>query len=409
MGKLIEGVRVIALTQAWAGPWALALLADMGAEVIRVESQRKPGTEHKQSPATASADASDAGDESEVSQSIPLRSLYRGMKSCTIDLKQPEGVENFKKLVKISDVVLENNAPRVMPSLGLDYAALKEVKPDIIMVSMPGFGTTGPDKDYVSYASTVGAVGGLIASFGYPGEEPAQPGVHPGDPVGGAYGALVVLAALSYRQRTGKGQYLDVAQTEALPTLIPEVIMEYVMNGRFRPTMGNRDEIMAPHQCYKCKGEDNWVAIAVGTDEEWSALCRAMGNPDWSKEQRFSDQYSRWQNQEELDKLITEWTKNFAHYEVMQKLQEVGVAAGPSLNMEELVNDPQIKERGVFIEQDHSVAGKVIVFRSPWKSALTETLPPVPYLGEHNSYVFKELLGMPDEEFDRLISEKVIH
>jgi crotonobetainyl-CoA:carnitine CoA-transferase CaiB-like acyl-CoA transferase len=185
--------------------------------------------------------------------------------------------------------------------------------------------------------------------------------------------------------------------------------MEEVMNGRTVPRMGNRDEIMAPHGCYPCKGHDKWVAIAVGTDEKWKALCGVMGNPDWAKDEKFSDQYARWQNQDELNKLIAGWTKDFTHYEVMQKLQKAGVAAGPSFNIEELVNDPPVKNRGIFIEQNHRVAGKTIVYRSPWKSALTAKNPPAPCLGENNDYVFKELLGINDKEIADLIETKVIY
>ena len=179
------------------------------------------------------------------------------------------------------------------------------------MVSLPAFGGTGPDKDYVSYASTIEAAGGLSVSFGYPGEGPVLSGTYPGDPIGSMYGVVSMLAALNYHYKTGKGQHIDVAQSEGVTTLIPEVIMEYVMNGRIRPRMGNRDVIMAPHGCYPCKGEDKWVAIAIGTDEEWEALCQIMGNPDWSKDERFFDQYSRWKNQDELNKLIASWTKDF--------------------------------------------------------------------------------------------------
>ena len=173
--------------------------------------------------------------------------------------------------------------------------------------------------------------------------------------------------------------------------------------------MGNRDEIMAPHGCYPCKGEDKWVAIAVSTDEEWRSLCRVMGNPEWGKDERFSDQFSRWQNQDELDKLIAQWTRNFTHYEVMHKLQDVGVAAGPSFDIAELVNDPHIKERAAIIEQNHPEAGKTLVYRSPWASSSTKNNPPAPCLGEHNSYVFEELLGMSDKELAQLNDEKVIY
>lgn len=393
----LQGVRVIEFTWVWAGPWAGAVLADMGAEVIKVESNRKPDLER--------FSATFAEGKPGLNRA-PFNFINRGKKSCTIDLKQPKGVSIFKELVKISDVVIENFSPRVMPALGLDYAALKEIKPDIIMVSLSGFGGTGPDKDYVAYASTVEAVGGLTSSFGYPGGEPAMSTVYPGDPVGGMYAVVCALSALYFRHKTGKGQHVDISEAEALTSLIPEVVMEYTMNGRIQPRMGNRNHIMAPCGCYRCKGGDKWAAIAISNDEEWRALCQAMGNPEWTKEERFSDQFSRWHNRDELDKMIAEWTKDFTHYEVMHTLQEVGVAAGPSFNIEELINDPHVKERGVFVEQNHPEAGKTLVYRSPWACAQTNT--PAPCLGEHNSYVFKELLGMSDKEVDDLVKEKVI-
>jgi benzylsuccinate CoA-transferase BbsF subunit len=295
-----------------------------------------------------------------------------------------------------------------MPGFGLDYEVLKEIKPDIILVSIPGLGSTGPDKNYISYASTVEAIGGLAASFGYPGGEPATPVIFLADPTGSMYGALCVCSAVYYHHKTGKGQHVDIAQSEGVATLLPEVTMEYVMNGRIRPRMGNRDAIMAPHDCYPCKGEDKWVAIAVANDEEWKALCKAMGNPEWSKDRKFSDQFTRWQNQDELNKLLGTWTKDFTHYEIMHMLQKAGVAAGASLNTQEMYNDPHVKARGAYIEKNHPEAGKTMVWRSPWASALTAALPSAPCLGEHNDYVFKDLLGMTDSEIARLTDKKVI-
>ena len=395
----LKGIRVIAFTWVWAGPWMGAVLADMGAEVIKIETRQRLDSQRVVKITKNTQQGVNQGQ---------FNVTNRGVKSCTLNVKQPQGFAIIKKLIKMSDVVITNFAPRIMPGWGLDYNTLKEIKPDIILVTLPAFGSTGPDKDYLSYGSTLEAVGGLSASFGYPGEGPVISGPYPSDPIGSMYGLVGVLAALHYRHKTGKGQHVDVAQNEGVTTLIPEVIMEQVMNGRTRPSMGNRDEIMAPHGCYPCKGEDKWVAIAVGTDEQWRALCGVMGNPDWSKEERFSDQFSRWTNQDELNKLIAGWTKDFTPYELMQMLQKVGVAAGPSFNIEELINDPHVKQRGIFIEQNHPVAGKTIVYRSPWKSALTAKNPPAPCLGENNNYVFKELLEMSDEDITVLIDSKVI-
>ena len=396
----LKGIRIIALTWVWAGPWMGAVLADMGAEVIKVETMQKLDTQRFIKV------TKDTVEDINIGQ---FNFTNRGVKSCTINLKQPEGIEMFKKLVKISDAVITNFAPRVLPGWGLDYDVLKAIKPDIIMVTLPAFGSIGPDKDYVSYASTIEAVGGLNVSFGYPGESPVLSGTYPADPIGSMYGVVGFLAALNYRNQTGKGQHIDIAQSEGVTSLIPEVIMEYVMNDRIRPRMGNRDEIMAPHNCYPCKGEDKWVAIAVGTDEEWRAMCKVMGNPEWSNDKKFSDQISRWHNQDELDKLVAGWTKDFTHYEVMRMLQKVGVAAGPSLSIEEIINDPHVQDRGIIFKQQHPAAGEINIYRAPWKSALTKENPPAPMLGEHNGYVFKTLLGTSDAEVFRLTDKKVIY
>jgi len=396
----LKGIRVIAFTWVWAGPWMGGVLADMGAEVIKVETRQRLDSQRVVKITKNPEQGPNQGQ---------FNVTNRGVKSITLNLKQPKGLEIIKKLVKISNVIITNFAPRALPGWGLSYDTLKEIKPDIILVTLPAFGSTGPDKDYLSYGSTLEAVGGLSASFGYPGEVPVISGPYPSDPIGSMYGLVGVLAALNYRKKTGKGQHVDIAQNEGVTSLIPEVIMDEVMNRRTRPRMGNRDDIMAPHGCYPCKGHDKWVAIAVDTDKKWHALCRVMGNPDWCKDIKFADQYSRWQNQDELNKLIAGWTRDFTHYEVMRQLQKAGIAAGPSFNIEELINDSHVKNRGIFIEQQHPAAGKTIVYRSPWKSALTAKNPPAPCLGENNNYVFKELLGISDREITELIETKVIY
>jgi benzylsuccinate CoA-transferase BbsF subunit len=394
----LKDIRVIACTWGWAGSWAGSILADLGAEVIKVESKQKLDNNR------ANYKQGDPG-----VNSGEFNISNRGTKGITLNMRTPGGVKIFKELVKISDVIITNYTPRVMPSWGLDYSVLKAAKPDIILVSLPGFGSTGPDKDYVAYGPTLQAASGLTFSQGNLGEEPALAGINPADPAGGMYGVLAVVAALNYRSRTGLGQHVDIAQSEGITTYIPEVIMEYTMNGRIRPRMGNRDAIMAPHSCYPCKGKGQWVAIAVGNDMEWDALCKIIGNPDLLKDGRFSDQYSRWENQDELDKIIAKWTKDFTPYQVMHKLQREGVAAGVSLTVADLINDPHIKERGVYLEQNHPEAGKTTVFRSAWTSAMTATNPPAPCLGQHNDYVFKTLLGMDDSKINKLIGEKVIY
>jgi benzylsuccinate CoA-transferase BbsF subunit len=396
----LKGIRITALTWVWAGPWAGAVLADMGAEVIKVETLQRLDAQRVVKLTKDSVEDLNMGQ---------FNFTNRGVKSCTINMKEPKGIELFKELVKVSDAVFTNYAPRVLPGWGLGYEELKKIKPDIILVTLPAFGSEGPDKDYVSYASTIESVAGLSVSFGYPGEGPILSGTYPGDPIGGVYGVVGLLAALYYRNTTGKGQHVDVAQSEGVSSLIPEVAMEYVMNGRIRPRMGNRDDIMAPHGCYPCLGEDKWVAIAVSNDEEWSDMCKVMDNPDWCKDAKFADQYSRWQNQDELNKLVAGWTKDFTNEDLMLRLQKAGVAAGQSLDIGELVHDPHVNKRGVIIKQHHKVAGDIFVYRAPWTSALTAKNGPAPCLGEHNEYVFKKLLGKSKSEIAQLTAEKVIY
>jgi benzylsuccinate CoA-transferase BbsF subunit len=394
----LQRVRIIALTQVWAGGWMSGILADMGAEVIKIESNQKIDILRRVKEAQGN-----------LNRGPNFNGYNRGVKSCTLNLKTPEGLEVFRKLLSISDAVIENFSPKGMPGFGLDYAALKSMKPDIIMVSVPGLGSTGPDKNYISYAATVQGIGGFGASFGYPGGEPATPSIFMADPVGGMYGALAVCSAVYYHHKTGKGQHVDLAQSESITSLLPEVVMEYVMTGRIRPRMGNRDEIMAPHGAYPTKGKDQWIAIVVSNDEEWRTLCRVMGNPDWCKDEKFSDQFNRWQNQDELNKLLAGWTQGFDNYNLMQKLQKAGIAAGPSLSTEGTFNNPHLKKRGMFPEKKHPVAGKTVTWRSPWTAALTAVNPGPPCLGEHNSYVFHTLLGMSENEISKLIDKKVIY
>jgi len=222
--------------------------------------------------------------------------------------------------------------------------------------------------------------------------------------------AFAILVALNFRQRTGQGQHIDLSSSDTLSVLIGDALMDYTMNKRQPFRDGNRDAIMAPHNCYRCQGEDKWVSIAVATDEEWDALCQAMGNPEWAKDELFSDSYSRWQNQERLDRLIEEWTINYSHYEVMELLQAAGVAAMPSFSAEELFSDPHFREREDATEVKHPVIGKQVVLSPPWK--FSETPARIeragPLLGEHNEYVFGELLGMSKQEIAKLIEEKVI-
>jgi len=401
----LEGIRVVDFTQIQAGPQATLWLAVMGAEVIKVESMQRPDLLRRY------AQARDGRTDVGPNQSTPFAALNMGKKGCTLNLTQPRAIELVKEIVRVSDIAVENFSTGVMDRLGLDYQSLKKVKPDIIMLSTSGLGRTGPEKGYLAYAAVIHALTGLCSLSGYPGGVPNFMGAMWSDVLAAQTGAFSVLAALHHRANTGQGQYLDLAMSEATLAVMPEAIMDYTMNERVRGCEGNRADIMAPHGCYPCQGEDKWVTIAVADDEEWQAFCQAMGNPTWTREERFGDQLSRWQNQEELDRLVAEWTAKFTHYEVMEILQGVGVAAGPSCSVTEVLDDPHLRERDFFIEINHPEMGKASQVRTPWNvdGEAVGKYEHAPLLGEHNDFVFRDLLEMSKEEVDQLVEERVIY
>ena len=399
----LSGLRVADFTWAWAGPYATMLFADMGAEIINIETYPQSSNLRMNPPHPK-------GKREGVNSGGWWSSSQRGKLSCTIDLKNPKGVELAKRIVGICDLVAENFSPGVMDRLGLGYSVLKEIKSDIIYIAMSGYGTTGPESNRISYGTQVAMSAGLIRTTGFPDAPPSSILIPYSDPVAGLNGALALLAALHYRSRTGLGQYIDLSQTEAAACFVPEALMDYTMNGKVRTRRGNRDDFMAPHGCYPCRGEENWVTIAVSTETEWEALCRVMGNPDWTREERFADELSRWKNQDELDKFMGTWTKKHAHYEVMKMLQDAGVAAVPTLNGAELPRDPHLKERSFFVEDGRPEMGKKKMAGPSWKMNKTpgKARRPAPSLGEHNQYVFSELLGLSEDDITQLESDKVI-
>ena len=402
----LEGVRVADFSRVQAGPQTTLWLAVMGAEVIRIESRQRP--DMLRFPYSSMGTEITGED---LNKGSFFTALNYSKKSCTLNLTQPEGIDIARQIIKISDVVVENYAPGVMDRFDLDYPSLKKVKPDIIVASISGMGQTGPDKEYLGYAPTIHAYSGLSSYTGYYGSSGSLVGTFWCDALSAQFAAFAIQVALHHCFRTGEGQHIDISLTEATVSAIPEYIMDYTMNHRVRQPMGNRDDIMAPHGCYRCRGDDRWAAIAVSTEEEWAAFCKAIGNPDWSKEERFSDMYSRWQNQEELDVLIEEWTVNHTPYEVMEILQSASVAAAPSLSVEELLNDPHLRERNLFLEIGHPIMGTGIQSRLPWRLGPYPggSYQSAPLLGEHNNYVFHQLLGMSEGEISYLIKQRVVY
>jgi benzylsuccinate CoA-transferase BbsF subunit len=395
---LLEGIRVADFTHAFAGPTGTVMLALMGAEVIKIESSTYSDVSSRD-PKYAKA-MENVG----IFHCTNINKL-----SIRLNFKRQEAVELAKRLVKICDIVAENFRPGVMDRLGLGYSDLMKVKPEIIMVSLSSHGATGPEREFGAYAAQMGPLSGLSSVTGYPDCPPA-PIRSTADTLAGVTTILPVLAALNYRRRSGKGQHIDSSAIESLSIGMSDIFMDYTMNKRVRSRDGNRHDFMAPHNCYPCKGFDKWVSIAVANEEEWQAFCSAIGNPEWVNDEKFKDGLTRWENQEELDRLIGEWTRNYTSTEAMTILQKAGVAAVPSFTNKEIVEDPHCKERSVFAEVHQPHSGKQIQMRLPWKLSTAPEVPirPVPLLGEHNDYVFGKLLGMSQKEIKKLETEEVI-
>jgi len=416
---VLEGVRVLDLSRVWAGPLAVRLLADMGAEVILIEAPSARGGDkalielmkqmRKEGRHFSYFPDGDPGDQPWNRQGL-FNDFNRNKYGITLDLNKPEGRDIFKQLVKISDVVLENYSPRVMKNFGLDHPALKEVNAGIIMISMSGYGMTGPYRDYPAFGTTVEQHAGFGSIMGYADSGPYRTQSTYPDPVAAVNAASAVMLALWHRRRTGKGQYIDQAMIETGTCLLGETILDYTMNKRLPKRLGNRHASMAPHGCYRCRGEDMWVTIIVATDKEWEVFSSAIGSPPWTQEERFADQLRRWENQDELDKLIGVWTLRHDHYEVMHILQRAGVAAGVVLNAKEVLNDPQLKERNYFVKLTHPQAGthRYPGFPVKLSRASATFRMPAPCLGEHNEYILGQLLGLSKDKITRLEESKVV-
>jgi benzylsuccinate CoA-transferase BbsF subunit len=399
----LSGVRVTEFTSAWAGPYATCLLGFLGAEVIKVESRKR--LDHSRFTSFTTSTTFSGPDESPVFNNLNLNKL-----SVCLNLSQPKAVEIAKRLAGVSDVVVENMRPGVIARLGLGYEALKAVKADIIYLSSSACGQTGPDRENVGYAPNFAGAAGLSYVTGYPNWPPSE--------LSGAVdlrsattAAFAILTALLYRQRTGEGQYIDLSSQEAIAILNADALMDFLMNQRVRTRAGNRHDTMAPHNCYRCRGEDTWISIAVAEDQEWRALCGVIGRPELTQDERFSTAEARWKHQEAADQIVGEWTKDQSDYEAMHKLQAAGIAATPSLSNKALFQDPHLTERQVFLQVSHPVLGKDWVIAPPWR--LSETPASVrsrsPLLGEHSQSVLEELLGMSREEIRRLEEEQVIY
>ena len=399
----LDGIRVADFCWAWAGPYGALQLAHLGAEVIRIESQTRPCPSRLIPPW---ADNEKGG----FNRSGYFNQYNQGKRSLTLNLKKPEGLELAKKVVAKSDIVTENFAGGVMDKMGLGYEVLRAIKPDIIMISLSGYGATGPEKGYVSYGPPQVALSGMSSLTGYKDDQPRQAGFSYGDPNGGVHGTFAVMCALLHRAKTGNGQFIDLSQREACAMLLPEGLMEYAMNGTQPPRNGNRDPYMAPHGVFRCKGEDRWVSIVVGNEEEWQRFCKAIGQPTLATDVRFATLAARKENEDALEQVVTTWTNELSPDEVTQKLQHAGVAAYPTLDGNDLLANPHVAARGYFVELEHAEVGKRRHLGIPWKMSRTpcEIRRPAPLFGQDTDYVLEEIIGLSGDEIAVLRTKEVL-
>jgi crotonobetainyl-CoA:carnitine CoA-transferase CaiB-like acyl-CoA transferase len=400
----LEGIRVTDFTWAWAGPYCTLQMAHLGAEVIRIESQKRT--------CVSRAIPSFADDIPGPNRAGYFNQYNQGKKSLLLDLGRPEAVEIAKKLVAKSDVVVQNFSAGAIDRMGLGYETLKQIKPDIIMISICGYGQTGPERQYMGYGPASVPLAGISSLTGYRDLGPAEVGISYGDPNAGIFGVFAAMAALAYRQRTGRGVHVDLALWEALLALMPEGLMDYAMNKAQPERDGNRDRWMSPHGCFKCKGDDDkWVTIACGSEAEWRALCTAMEKPELATDKRFADVAARKANEDVLEAIISAWTKERDRWAVTEMLQKAGVAAFPSMSNKDLATDPHLAARGYLVQKEHPEVGKRVHAGIPWQMTKTscEVQTAAPLRGQHTDYVLRDILGFSAADVQKLRETQVLY
>ncbi|MXY47057.1 MAG: CoA transferase [Chloroflexi bacterium] len=406
-GALV-GVRILDFSRIWAGPHATKLLADMGAEVIKVEAIRA-WDPHRMIVGSGNLPDGERGDDP-WNRSGWFNTLHMSKYGITAEMRHPKGKAIIEDLVSVSDVVIENFRAGLMERRGLGYEVMRSIRPDIIMVSMPAFGSVGPWKDFIQYGIGQEQLGGIASMNGYRGEEaPVKSGVNFGDPISGAHAAGAVLSALWRRRRTGEGCFIDVSQLESAIMTIGEHLLGYQMTGRRAENRGNRHPVYAPHGAYRCSGEDAWVTIVIADDAEWARLCAVMGKPQLAEHPDYADVLSRRRNHDALDALLSEWTRDKSATDATQILQGAGVSAAPVMTGEMIFNDPHYQERELLEFVEHPSCGPYFMPGAAWKMSAT---PPgvrwhAPRLGEHNAQIFGELLGMAPDAIAELEAEGV--
>jgi crotonobetainyl-CoA:carnitine CoA-transferase CaiB-like acyl-CoA transferase len=411
-GLPLEGIRILDLTMVWAGPSATRLLADMGAEVIKVESARSWDM-------LRSLHFLSGSPPGWYDKAAYFNHNNRNKYGITLDLQSARGCELALQLVAKCDLVFENYRADVIGKLGLDYADLRAAREDIILVSMPSHGKSGPEKGNVAYGTNVEQLAGLASLSGYPGMGPHKSPIAYGDPNAGAIAAAAALAALIYRSGTGEGQHIEVAQWEAMIGNVGEFVLAWQMHAGASPgadidawsdaqRLGNRHRSRV-QGVYPCATDDEWVAVSVGSDAEFAALAGAIGRGDLVRDSRFADVVSRRHNHDAFDDVLTTWTRSQSQQEVARDLQAVGVSAAPVLKIQQLMQDENLRARGFWETVAHPAAGEWDMEGPVWRMSRTpgHVRIPAPMYGQHTQWVLGGLLGLSDAEIASLEADGV--
>jgi benzylsuccinate CoA-transferase BbsF subunit len=417
----LEGLRVLDVTVVWAGPHCTQLLAEWGAEVIRVEPLKhiQPATRGAENRVTKAAAEAARGNGHLLAMAYPERdpgehpwnrlpafnTHAHNKRSMTLDLMEPGGLEIFKRLVAISDVLVENNAPDTIERLGITYEQLRPINPRLIMLRISAYGLSGPYKYHRNFGTQIEGTIGHHYIRGYPDLDPSMTGdAYTADAAGGVQGAFAILLALRHLRRTGRGQLIELSLAENFLPHLGELILDYTMNGRVADPQGNQHPSHAPHGVYPCKGEDRWIAIDVASDDDWHTLCAVLGREDWLADSRFATSLTRWHHRRDLDALVGKRTREEEAFDLFRRLQAAGVTAGPVQNEADVYACPQLEERAFFQRMSHPEAGEHLYPGLNFKMAETPNgfRRPACLLGQDNDYVYHSLLDVSDQEFERL-------
>lgn len=393
--KPLEGIKVLDLSRVLAGPFATMVLGDLGAEIIKIEIP-------------------DVGDDSRSfgpfikKESAYFMSINRNKKSMTLNLKKPEGVDILKKLVRKADVIVENYRPGTMEKLGIGYNVLKEINPRIIYAACSGFGHTGPYSQRPAYDVIVQGMGGIMSITGQPGGPPTRVGASIGDITAALFTAIGVLAALNVREKTGKGQKVDVAMLDCQVAILENAISRYFVSGKSPEPIGNRHPSITPFSSFKTK--DGFVIIAIGNDNLWAKFCSVVERTELIDDTRFKTNPDRTKYWNELEPILNEIFSEKTTDEWLEVLEKAGIPCGPINDVERVVKDPQIKAREMLVELEHPVAGKMKVPGIPVKFSETpgQIENPAPLLGQHTEEILAGMLGFSDNEIENLRANKII-